>query len=119
MNSSNGLLDRIGLFSQTRWPWLLIAILSAGLVLIAHNVFQVWLYMKPCEQCVYIRFAFLCMTFGCLFTLAWPKALICRLIAYVCGVYGAIYGIMCSVKLSDIHHAIHSDDLDALFGTSG
>ena len=119
MNSSNGLLDRIGLFSQTRWPWLLIAILSAGLVLIAHNVFQVWLYMKPCEQCVYIRFAFLCMTFGCLFTLAWPKALICRLIAYVCGVYGAIYGIMCSVKLSDIHHAIHSDDLDALFGMQG
>ena len=70
----NTLLDRIGLFSQTRWPWLVIAILSAGLVLIAHNVFQVWLYMKPCEQCVYIRFAFLCMTFGCLFTLAWPKA---------------------------------------------
>ena len=42
----NTLLDRIGLFSQTRWPWLVIAILSAGLVLIAHNVFQVWLYMK-------------------------------------------------------------------------
>jgi len=81
----NTLLDRIGLFSQTRWPWLVIAILSAGLVLIAHNVFQVWLYMKPCEQCVYIRFAFLCMTFGCLFTLAWPKALITRIIAYVCG----------------------------------
>ena len=115
----NTLLDRIGLFSQTRWPWLVIAILSAGLVLIAHNVFQVWLYMKPCEQCVYIRFAFLCMTFGCLFTLAWPKALIMRIIAYVCGVYGCIYGIMCSVKLSSIHHAIHSEDLDALFGMQG
>ena len=88
-------------------------------MLIAHNVFQVWLYMKPCEQCVYIRFAFLCMTFGCLFTLAWPKALIIRIIAYVCGVYGCIYGIMCSVKLSSIHHAIHSEDLDALFGMQG
>ena len=50
------------------------------------------------------------MTFGCLFTLAWPKALIMRIIAYVCGVYGCIYGIMCSVKLSSIHHAIHSED---------
>ena len=32
--------------------------------------------------------------------------------------YG-IYRIICSVKLSDIHHAIHSDDLDALFGMQG
>ena len=27
--------------------------LSCALVVLAHNVFQVWLYMKPCEQCVY------------------------------------------------------------------
>ena len=34
----NTLLDRIGLFSQTRWPWLVIAILSAGLVLCLREV---------------------------------------------------------------------------------
>ena len=97
----------------------MIAILSASLVLIAHNVFQVWLYMKPCEQCVYIRFAFLCMTFGCLFPIVFPKSLACRIISYVCGVYGCIYGIMCSLKLDSIHRAIHSDDLDAMFGMQG
>ena len=117
--SEISLLGRIGNWEQQRWPWIVIAILSAGLVLIAHNVFQVWLYMKPCEQCVYIRFAFLCMTFGCLFPSACPRSLICRLISYVGGVYGCIYGIMCSVKLQSIHAAIHSDDLDAMFGMQG
>lgn len=117
--SEISLLGRIGNWEQQRRPWIVIAILSAGLVLIAHNVFQVWLYMKPCEQCVYIRFAFLCMTFGCLFPIVCPKSLICRLISYVCGVYGCIYGIMCSVKLQSIHAAIHSDDLDAMFGMQG
>ena len=110
---------RVGLWEQQRWPWIVIAILSASLVLIAHNVFQVWLYMKPCEQCVYIRFAFLCMTFGCLFPIVFPKSLACRIISYVCGVYGCIYGIMCSLKLDSIHRAIHSDDLDAMFGMQG
>lgn len=115
----NTFFNRVGAFEQTRWPWLIIAVLSAGLVLIAHNVFQIWLYMKPCEQCVYIRFAFLCMTFGCIFPLINPKSLITRLIAYVCGVYGCIYGLMCSIKLDKIHEAVHSDDPDMLFGMQG
>ena len=102
----NSFFGRVGLWEQQRWPWIVIAILSASLVLIAHNVFQVWLYMKPCEQCVYIRFAFLCMTFGCLFPIVFPKSL-------------CIYGIMCSLKLDSIHRAIHSDDLDAMFGMQG
>ena len=115
----NSFFGRIGLWEEQRWPWIVIAILSASLVLIAHNVFQVWLYMKPCEQCVYIRFVFLCMTFGCLFPIVFPKSLACRIISYVCGVYGCIYGIMCSLKLDSIHRAIHSDDLDAMFGMQG
>lgn len=104
--SSQTFFGRIGLWEQQRWPWIVIAILSASLVLIAHNVFQVWLYMKPCEQCVYIRFAFLCMTFGCLFPIVFPKSLACRIISYVCGVYGCIYGIMCSLKLDSPRHSL-------------
>ena len=75
-----------------RWPWIVIAALSCALVLVAHNVFQVWLYMKPCEQCVYIRYAFLVMALGCVFPIIAPKPFVTRLIAYVMGAYGAIYG---------------------------
>ena len=112
-------IGTIASWEVMRWPWIVIAALSCALVLVAHNVFQVWLYMKPCEQCVYIRYAFLVMALGGVFPIIAPKPFVTRLIAYVMGAYGAIYGIMCSVKLSNIHHAIHGDDPDALFGMQG
>ena len=40
-------LSTVAHLEQTRWPWIVIAFLSCALVLVAHNVFQVWLYMKP------------------------------------------------------------------------
>ena len=114
--------DPFGMIAQwqaTRWPWIVIAALSCALVLIAHNVFQVWLYMKPCEQCVYIRYAFLVMALGALFPIVCPKPMWSRAVAYAMGAYGSIYGMMCSLKLESIHAAVHSDDPDALFGMQG
>lgn len=112
-------LGTIGSWQAMRWPWIVIAALSCALVLVAHNVFQVWLYMKPCEQCVYIRYAFLVMALGALFPIIAPKLLWTRLIGYAMGAYGSFYGILCSLKLMNIHHAVHSDDPDALFGMQG
>ena len=66
-------VGEIARWSDMRWPWLLIIFLSCALVVIAHNVFQVWLYMKPCEQCVYIRFGFLVVALGALITVINPQ----------------------------------------------
>ena len=112
-------VGEIARWSDMRWPWLLIIFLSCALVVIAHNVFQVWLYMKPCEQCVYIRFGFLVVALGALITVINPKNLILKLVGLVVSVYGAVYGLMCSFKLSSIHHAIHGDDMEAVFGRQG
>lgn len=112
-------VGEIARWSDMRWPWLLIIFLSCALVVIAHNVFQVWLYMKPCEQCVYIRFGFLVVALGALITVINPKNLILKLVGLVVSVYGAVYGLMCSFKLSAIHHAIHGDDMEAVFGMQG
>ena len=112
-------VGEIARWSDMRWPWLLIIFLSCALVVIAHNVFQVWLYMKPCEQCVYIRFGFLVVALGALITVINPKNLILKLVGLVVSVYGAVYGLMCSFKLSSIHHAIHGDDMEAVFGMQG
>ena len=109
-------LAEIARWSDMRWPWALIIVFSCALVVLAHNVFQVWLYMKPCEQCVYIRFGFLVIALGGLITIINPKSLIFKLVGAVVGLYGCIYGLMCSIKLSSIHHAIHGDDMDAVFG---
>lgn len=112
-------VGKIARWSDMRWPWLLIIFLSCALVVIAHNVFQVWLYMKPCEQCVYIRFGFLVVALGALITVINPKNLILKLVGLVVSVYGAVYGLMFSFKLSSIHHAIHGDDMEAVFGMQG
>ena len=112
-------VGEIARWSDMRWPWLLIIFLSCALVVIAHNVFQVWLYMKPCEQCGYIRVGFLVVALGALITGINPKNLILKLVGLVVSVYGAVYGLMCSFKLSAIHHAIHGDDMEAVFGMQG
>ena len=112
-------VGEIARWSDMRWPWLLIIFLSCALVVIAHNVFHVWLYMKPCEQCVYIRFGFLVVALGALITVINPKNLTLKLVGLVVSVYGAVYGLMCSFKLSSIHHAIHGDDMEAVFGMQG
>ena len=106
-------------WQDMRWPWVLMAAVCVLLVLVAHYMFQVWLYMAPCEQCVYIRFGFLVMAIGGLICVINPKNLILKVLGYAFAFAGAIYGLKCSVKLEAIHHAIHSDDPTAMFGMQG
>ena len=106
-------------WQDMRWPWLLKAGVCVLLVLVAHYMFQEWLYMPPCEQCVYIRYGFLVMAIGGLVAAASPKNLACKAVGYVFAIYGAIFGLKCSLKLESIHHAIHSDDPTAMFGMQG
>ena len=112
-------LREIGRWGDMRWPWILCICLACGLVLVAHNMFQVWLYMPPCEQCVYIRFAFLTVAFGALFIAVAPKNLVLKGIGTVISLAGCFYGIRCSTKLSSIHHAVHSEELADVFGMQG
>ena len=72
--------------------------------------------MRPCQQCVYIRFAFLCMTLGGALAGISPKNIILKLIAYALSFWGAILGIMYSLKLDKIHKAARGDDP---FGVQG
>lgn len=109
----------IARWSDMRWPWLLIIFLSCALVLVAHNVFQVWLYMKPCEQCVYIRFGFLAIALGALVVCIAPRNLWVKLAGSAVSLYGCVYGTMCSIKLNRIHHSMHSENLEDVFGMQG
>lgn len=75
--------------------------------------------MAPCEQCVYIRYGFLVMALGGIICLVNPKNIALKIVGYALAIYGAVYGLMCSVKLEAIHHAVHSDDPTAMFGMQG
>lgn len=102
-----------------RFLWLVMAIVMGALVIVAHSFFQIYLYMNPCEQCVYIRFAMLIMVAGSLIAIINPKNLILKLIGVISCFYGAIIGMQFSIKLNEIHHAVHGTDMDALFGVQG
>lgn len=99
-----------------RFLWILMAAMSLLMVIVAHSIFQVWLYMRPCEQCVYVRFAFFCMVFGGVVAAISPKNVVLKLIGYIFGFWGIIQGLKYNYKLNKIHHAAHSDDI---FGVQG
>ncbi|MSN95941.1 protein-disulfide oxidoreductase DsbI [Campylobacter sp. FMV-PI01] len=106
----------ISKWQDQRFLWGLMVVAMLGLVILAHSFFQNYLYMLPCEQCVYIRFSMLVMALGGLVAIINPKNVVCKIIGYVFGIYGAIIGIMYSVKLHGIHEAVHGDDP---FGVQG
>ena len=112
-------LAEVAAWSDQRWPWILAIVLACSLVLVAHNVFQVWLFMKPCEQCVYIRFGFLAVALGALIVAIAPRNLWVKTAGVAVALYGSVYGLMCSVKLNKIHHSVHSESMEDVFGMQG
>ena len=109
-------LKKMAKFQDSRISWAILVFVSVALVVIAHSLFQNYAYMPPCEQCVYIRFAFLCMALGGVIAIITPKNLLFALVGYVFAFWGAVQGIMYSVKLAKIHDAVHGDDP---FGVQG
>ncbi len=96
--------------------WVAMAAVSLAMVILAHSVFQNYLYMRPCEQCVYIRFAFFVMAAGGLVAAIRPDVVALKLAGYAAGAWGAWIGLGYSLKLNAIHHAAHSDNP---FGVQG
>ncbi len=109
-------IDTVANWQDARLLWLTMSGLSILLVVIAHSVFQHYVFMKPCEQCVYIRFAFLVMALGGFIAAINPKNVLLKIVGYIFGFYGIIQGILFSVKLDAIHAAAHGDNP---FGVQG
>ncbi len=103
--------------------WLFIAILSLALLGYAHFL-QVYLFMKPCEQCVYLRFAFFVMAFsgllGILSVNFRPKFSILKnltqIFAYILGFWSVFLGVKHALALDKLHSALKNADP---FGVSG
>ena len=106
-------------WQDSRWPWGIIAFAMVAMVLLAHYVFQGWLYMLPCEQCVYIRYGNIVMAIGAFLITINPKQALLKIAGIGVFLYGLIYTMICSWKLMGIHDAVHSDDPMAMFGMQG
>src|SRR5512138_108471 len=104
-------VQTISQWQDKRFLWVFMAVLSLFMVILAHSVFQVWLYMRPCEQCVYIRLAFFAMTFGGIVAAIKPSNIGLKIVGYLFAIWGSFKGVLYSLKLNKIHHAAHSDDV--------
>ena len=106
-------------WQDSRWPWGIIAFAMVAMVLLAHYVFQDWMHMLPCEQCVYIRYGNIVMAIGAFLITINPKQALLKITGIGVFLYGLIYTMICSWKLMGIHDAVHSDDPMAMFGMQG
>ncbi len=106
----------IAKWQDKRFLWLLMSVLCLLLLMISHFLLQGYGYMQPCEQCVYIRYVLVIVALGGIITAIKPSNAILKIVGYLLAFYGAIRGMMFSLKLNTIHHAINSDDF---FGVQG
>ena len=101
------LLNKLTSLQEGRLLWVLMAVVTLGLTCVAHYFFQDYLYMQPCEQCVYIRYAMIVMAIGGILAAAYPHQ-ITRIIGYILGFYGCLIGFNFCITLNEIHEAVHS-----------
>lgn len=103
------MLKTINRWQNAKFLWILMIIVTVGLTAIAHYFFQDYLFMEPCEQCVYIRFAMLTMALGGVIAIIYPHNAT-KILAYSLAFYGCIVGIEFCLTLNQIHTAVHSEN---------
>ncbi|MFQ6342096.1 protein-disulfide oxidoreductase DsbI [Campylobacter sp. VTCC 70190] len=101
---------KLSKWQDTRSPWLIMIVVTLGLTFVAHFLFQEYLYMEPCEQCVYIRFDMFVMALGGLIALINPKNNVIKIFAYTLAFYGIWLGFEHCLTLNHIHEVVHSEN---------
>ncbi|MEE3694433.1 disulfide bond formation protein B [Campylobacter sp. CLAX-22107-21] len=86
--------------------WIYIGIFMLFCVGVAHFIFQNYLYMRPCVQCIYIRYYMIIAGFGAIFIAIFYKQILLYIFGVLVFSYGAICGLLESLKLNTIHQAI-------------
>jgi disulfide bond formation protein DsbB len=109
-------IEKIAALTDRRVLWILMAIIALALEQTAYQIFQKWLFMRPCEQCVYIRFSMFCLIIAGVVGAIKPENVMLKSIASIIAIYGAVKGIGFSLLLNKIHLALLSGDP---FGVQG
>lgn len=103
------MLDSVYKWQNSKQPWMILSFTMIFLVFLAHNVFQNYLFMNPCEQCVYIRFAMIVLAIAGLIALVFKSSGF-KIIAYSLAFYACFIGINYCITLDIIHTAVNSNN---------
>ena len=90
----NRLILKIYAWQNTAAPWFWLFVISAGYLAVSHFFFQRYLFMSPTQTSTLVRLGFAVAGVGALIGLLLPFGFIARLVAYLLGFAGAIYGYL-------------------------
>lgn len=90
----NRLILKIYAWQNTATPWFWLFVISAGYLAASYFFFQRYLFMSPTQTSALVRLGFAVAGAGALIGLLMSFSFIARLIAYLLGFAGAIYGFM-------------------------
>ena len=96
--------------------WLYNGFFTLFCVAVAHFILQNYLYMRPCVQCVYIRYYMIISGFASILILIFYRQIWIFMAGFLLFIYGIICGILEALKLNAIHKAILSSNP---FGVKG
>ena len=102
--------------SKEKSLWLFLCLMSVIMLCYAHFFLQIYLFMKPCEQCVYVRFAVLIIAFGSFLALLIPKIKFLKAFAFGLCFWGVYLGFKHAFLLQKIHRLFKESNP---FGMSG
>ena len=90
----NRLILKIYAWQNTAAPWFWLFVISAGYLATSYFFFQRCLFMSPTQMSTLVRLGFVVAGAGALIGLLLPFSFITRLVAYLLGFAGAIYGYL-------------------------
>ena len=102
---------------MTRKFGLYLCLLCVAMLCYAHFFLQNYLMMKPCEQCVYVRFAVCIIAFGAFIAFAFPQKL-AKALSYALCFWGVYLGFKHSFLLNQIHQAFKEGNAFGIRGCS-
>lgn len=100
-------INKLNHFQATKTPWIILSFTMIFLVFLGHFFFQNYLFMKPCEQCVYIRFMMIVLFFVGIVSI-FSTNNYTKIIVYALAFWACYLGINYSITLDKIHLAIAS-----------
>lgn len=112
------ILKSLKTLGNTRVFWIILGIVAIGIVLFSHFVIQEFLLILPCEQCVYIRYAFVVLMLGCFIVALEPRSWIFKSIGVIVILYALVRGIVAARTLNTIHIALKEGIVFGLKGCS-
>lgn len=102
INPKNSWWLAVARWQDQRWLWILGGLVALILEVIAVYYFQEYLGQRPCEMCVYIRFAMTAIIIFAMIAAIFPKNIIFKLIGYVGCFWAMIRGFLWSLNLEMI-----------------